>query len=93
MDIGFDEGRSVRVLGGVGESLAGPAKCCEDDDVCISCRGACVFDGDEAEVGERGGAPNADMNDNTESRVRDQRILSHCTNKEKLIAYPVNAPS
>ena len=65
MDIGLDEGRSARVLVGAGESLAGPAKCWWEDDVCISRRSTCVVDGVEAEFEDFGGVPNADMKDNT----------------------------
>lgn len=68
MDMGRnDGGRSTFVLAGDGESRAGPARCCGDDDVYTS---SLAFekggsDGDEAGVGERGGPPKADINEST----------------------------
>ena len=68
MDMGLeDDGRSNFVLGGVGESRAGPARCCweEDESTSSLTGGAGEFEGEEAEVGERGGPPKVDIKDNT----------------------------
>ena len=56
-------GRSALDLG-VGDSRAGPSKCWGADEEWMSCCVGGGFEGDEAEVGDRG-APNADINDKT----------------------------
>lgn len=70
MDTGREDGsRSAFVLAGVGESRAGPARCCGDEDedeytssLAVAAEG---LEGDETEVGERGGPPKADINEST----------------------------
>lgn len=76
MDDGRDEARSV-LVGGVGESLDGPAECCGDEEVYVSCRGG-SFDIGEADVGDFG-APKADMNDNTMQGIRGAQGTSGST--------------
>ena len=65
MDVGRDDDRSVLVRVGVGESRAGPAKCCgEEEEGGTSWTGGVLDTGVEADVGDFG-APKADMNEST----------------------------
>lgn len=66
--MGRDAERSVLVLRGAGESWAGPARCCGDDEEVTSCNGGWL-EGDGVAVGDFGGPPNADINDSTTQGV------------------------
>lgn len=64
MDMGRETERSVLVLRGVGESRAGPSSCFGEEEEGTSLDGGWLG-GDEVAVGDFGGPPNADINDNT----------------------------